>query len=165
MIWNSKKASGIGDIIVIFTMFFVVVVAMMTIYKPMSNVNQLIQGNDYYDANSKEIADEMTSWTPDFFDTALIILLFVFCIGMFVSSYFIDSHPIFLGAFFFLLIFVIIGIAKLSNVYVELAVGDAMAVAVLVYPKCHYVMGHLAHVVLLIGIIEAIVLFAKWRSS
>lgn len=165
MIWRSKKASGIGDIIIIVAVFLVFVFFAMTMFKPMNDVNDAIQDSDFYTTEGKDAADDLTSWTPNFLDTALIIMVFVFCIAMYVSSYFIDSYPIFAGVFLILLVLVIVAAAKLSNGYVEISLTDGIKEAVPAYPKCHYLTSHLAHFVLLIGIVEGIVLFAKWRTS
>lgn len=166
MLNYSKKAAAIGDLIFIFATLFITIFVIVILDEPSDMVNQEFQNSSDIDSETKEFVDDYYSALPNFWDNAIIFVLILLTGALLVSSYFIDNHPIFLGVFVILIIFLLILMAMMSNVYEEMTLEDSsLSVSVVKYPKIHWLNAHWPHYVLFMAISSGIILFAKWRTN
>jgi len=93
-----------------------------------------------------------------------MFLFYTIGIGLFVivSSFFIDTHPVFFvfGVLLLLPIIIFMG-AQISNIFYEFATADVMASVANQFPYTVIIMSNLPTYFLLIGLLIAIVMYVK----
>jgi len=93
---------------------------------------------------------------------ALWYILFAgLLLGLFITSWFMNTHPIFIPIFIVLLaVAVIVGIA-MSNAYEELSAVSTFSTAYSQQGAIGFLMGNLPYVALIVGLISLLITFAK----
>jgi hypothetical protein len=101
------------------------------------------------------------------FDTIFMFVIIGLFIGLIVSSFMIQSHPIFFIVNVIVLAIVLLIAAQLSNVFdaVVLNTTQFNATAQVYYPKIIYAMANFPYILLLGGALALIALFAKGRQD
>jgi MFS family permease len=127
------------------------------------------------DTISEEMKDVINSTNPeinDAFNTTnnlannsmsivWFIAFFGILLSLFITSWFIPTHPIFVPIFIVLLIIaVILGIA-MSNAYEEFYTSDTFAGVADSQSSINFLMSNLPYVAMVIGFISLIITFAK----
>jgi len=93
--------------------------------------------------------------------TLWLILFGGLLLGLFVTSYFIPTHPIFVPVFGLLLIVAIMIAVPLSNAYEELAGNANLATAAAQQGIIGFLLTNLPLMTLIIGLITLVITFAK----
>jgi len=101
------------------------------------------------------------------FDTIFMFLIIGLFIGLIVSSFMIQSHPIFFIINVLVLSIVLLIAAQLSNVFEAVVINTTAfnATAQAYYPKIIYAMANFPYILLLGGALALIALFAKGRQD
>jgi hypothetical protein len=93
--------------------------------------------------------------------TLWIILFGGLILGLFVTSYFIPTHPIFVPVFGFLLIVAIMIAVPLSNAYESLTLNPTLAGTAAQQGLIGFIMTNLPLTTLILGLIVLVITFAK----
>ena len=113
---SSKKGNGIGDILVIFLVLFLLAIIGIVMYNVTSVVHDEVT---FTSTEATEAINDLYDTQPSLFDGMFVSILVLFWIGSVVLAFFIDSHPgFFVLSFVLLIILVFIG-AVMSNTFEE----------------------------------------------
>jgi len=94
--------------------------------------------------------------------TTLWMLLFGgLLLGLFITAYFIPTHPIFVPVFGLLLIVAIMIAVPLSNAYEEIAANATLSTAAAQQGLIGFLLTNLPLMTLIIGLITLVITFAK----
>ena len=163
---NSKKGNAIIDTIFLlsFLLLFIVVIYSMNLI--VDDVNEDIQDDDDSSNTSKAIIQDYADDYETIWDN---VFLFVFVMGwaiLLLSSYLVDSHPVFFVITLIIMILVFVFAVYLGNSYEEIVVeDDDFSSLVPNYPKAHFIMSNLLIVAIVIGFSIMLVLFGKNRMG
>lgn len=97
------------------------------------------------------------------FPTATYLMLFIaLALGLIVSSFLLDNHPIFLVAYLVLIPVIMVVSVALSNAYQEFtAAGTTLGATAATYPMMEHLMGYLPWYAAGLIIITGIIVFGK----
>ena len=119
-------------------------------------------------ANQIGISDEInsslgatTSVAENTLPTLWMILFGGMMLGLFATSYFIDTHPIFVPIFALLLIIAIVIAIPISNAYEELSDNAILSGAADHQGLIVFIMSNLPVVAFIVGLLSLIIAFAK----
>lgn len=160
-----KKANVILDTIMIVIVIFSFTLLSIIGYKVFSQVNDTFQSNDLLANESKEQLDQFYTKYPSLMDGLFLLALILLWIAAIISSFMIDSHPIFLVVTVILTVFLLLLGAVFSNVYEEISTGDALSESASAFPITNFLMSRLYIIVLAIATSITIVLFAKFKNG
>jgi hypothetical protein len=93
--------------------------------------------------------------------TIWLIIFGGLLLGLFITSYFIDAHPIFIPVFVLLLIIAIVISIPLSNTYEELSENAILSGAATEQGMIGFILIKLPFVTLIVGLLSLLVTFAK----
>lgn len=113
---------------------------------------------------SPEINDSLgttTSVAENTLPTIWLILFGGLMLGLFATSFFIETHPIFVPIFALLLIITVIIAIPISNAYEELSENAVLSGAAAQQGLIVFIMGNLPIVAFIVGILSLIIAFAK----
>ena len=111
-----------------------------------------------------EINNSLNATTSVAENTLPTIWLIIFgglMLGLFATSFFIESHPIFVPIFALLLIIAIVIAIPLSNAYEELSENATLTGAAAEQGLIYFIMTNLPLVTFIVGILSLIIAFAK----
>jgi len=115
--------------------------------------------NDSISANSTNILNEYYSNFPGWLDEGFILVMILLWVGVIVSSFMIDTHPIFLALSILMLIFVWYVGGELANAYDDILGTSEYSITS--FPKTTWVMGHFVEIVAIMGFTVLVALFGK----
>jgi len=162
---NGKKQGNIAvEGITILLIIVVFALLGMFAYQTFDELNTDIQASDM-GTTGKEVSSDLFNVFPSWVDNAFIFIFVMFILFVLVSSYFIDTHPIFFGVSIFLLIGVIIAALLVGNVYDDIANDDEISSYANNLPYTYWIMTHIAEMMIAVVFIIVIALFAKFKNS
>ena len=113
---------------------------------------------------SEEINNSLgatTSVAENTLPTLWLILFGGLMLGLFATSYFIDTHPIFVPIFALLLIIAIVIAIPISNAYEELSENAILSGTAEQQGLIVFIMSNLPIVAFIVGLLSLIIAFAK----
>lgn len=155
---SSKKGQVFADVAYFGLFLFAGAIIMGVIFNVIGYINTDIQAAADMPTVSKTIYSDINSQYPVWWDNAFIFLLFGLWAGLLITSFLIDTHPVFFIFAFIGLIFVFIAIMTFSNAYSAVATDAGFIDS---FPKVAWVMDHFLAVVVIISFTCLIALFAK----
>jgi len=160
---KDRKGNVILDsvlfLIVLFVMGIVGVLAYIAFDDISTDIDSDPDVSDMAKGNISALADR----TPSTLDGVFALAFGLLWLLVLVSSFLIDSHPIFFIVTIVLLICLLIASGYMSNFYEEFSLDEEYSTAAAQFPITQYVLSHLMMFVLIIGGSIAIVLFGKNR--
>ena len=112
---------------------------------------------------AKNETTELNDRFPSTMDGAFALLFGLLWLAVLVTSFMVDSHPIFFIASIVLLIILLIGAGYLGNAYEEFSSDAEYSTMAAEFPITSYILSNLLLVVLVIGGTIALALFGKNR--
>lgn len=158
-----KKGSSIVDLLVILAIFLGFAMVTVVGYKVFDDFNTEIQADDDFSNESKQVLTDNIDRYPSLFDGLFIFIFVLLFASILLSSYFLDTNPIYFIITVILLIFACIVGVMLSNVYDEFMADLTFSSYSATFPMTAWVMNNLLIVTLVIGFSVVVVLFAKNR--
>jgi hypothetical protein len=158
---TSKKGSVALDIIIGAVMFLAFAIIIVFALKILSEVNDEIQGDDSINNVSKAASSSITAQFPKYFDNAFLMMVILFWVAILVTSFFLDTYPVFFIISFVLLIFVFIIGMYMTNTYTEVVSEAGVGTFADSLPKINWIMDHLLLVLMVIGSSSALALYSN----
>jgi hypothetical protein len=159
MYLDSKKGNmsldGLTVLLIIVLFIIVLPTIYMTLAPIISNFSGQFSGEDLTTFN------RFTSKIDSLIDFGLLFLLIGLFVTLIISSFLIDSHPIFFGIsllFFLGVLLATVLISGFGSQYLEsIGIGDSNL------PISTWIASHIIQIVLVSGFIDGIVLYSKNR--
>lgn len=162
---SKKKAQTTMDLI--FVLIFLVGFAIASVfgYKVFTDINNDIQSDTSMTNTSKEVVSHLHSRYPATLDSLFAVALVLFWIFTIVSSFLIDSHPIFFIVSFILLLFTFVAMALLSNAYQEIMQDAEISGSAASFPITGFFITHLVETAVVMGLSILLALYGKAKYS
>jgi hypothetical protein len=162
---NKKGSFGSDTLVMVVMGLFLFGLFMFVGHKIFNEINDDLQDNFFEDSpESKEIMRNGSNLINGF-DMLFIMVLVLIMIGLIVSVYFIDSHPIFFAVSLVIFLAVLTIGAVLSDVFNDISSNAIFANETATYPMTVFVFNNFPLVILIMGAIVTIMLFAKARGT
>lgn len=156
-----KKGQIAIDIMSILIILFIVGITFVIGYKALSEINTDIQADADFNSDVKANVQGVATNYPIFMDNAFFIMIILFWIIMIITSLFIDSNPIFFIISVVLLFFVFVIGMIMSNAYEDIMSDGELINFSDAFPKMSFVMNNLLLVIIVIGMTATLALYAK----
>jgi len=162
---KNKKGNAIFDTLLI--VVFLVVFSIVSIfgYKLFGDLNTDIQADTTMDATAKNETANLYARYPATFDGAFILIFILFWAFVIVSTFMIDTHPIFFIFTVIISVFVIFVGAIMANTWAEINAEEDLTGLAASFPMTNYVLSHFVIYILLIVFSVVITLFGKSRMG
>lgn len=159
---SCNKRGQIGlDLLTIVLILFALGAVSLVAYMVSNNLNAEIQADDDFNAQSKAVVNDINTSYPKWFDNAFMFILIFFWLGMLLSSFLIDSHPVFFIIAVILIILSLLVGAAIVNAMEELFEDPDLASASQDFPKLIWIMDHWLIISIVMAFSAAIALYAK----
>lgn len=161
MTGGSSKGQIGADLMIVVIIIVASAIALPFIYMALSEVNDSIQADSSFSADAKVSIDNTTDNFSSTFDAIFVFFLVGAWIFLLVSTFFIDSHPIFFAISIIIVIAVLIVSISLVNSYVDIMNDSSVAAYEAAFPIMSWCMNHLLIIILAISFTTLISLYAK----
>lgn len=160
-----NKKAGVMDIIFILVFLFITAICTFTGYMVYNKYQERTAEIETFNNSLTARIDETTYATLTAMDYLFIFIFAGLIIMAIVSTFTIQTHPVFFFVSIMLLIITIILAAPLSNIFEGIANESAFANASNNYTVIPYFMNRLPFFMLIVGAITFIALYAKYRME
>jgi len=156
-----KKGSTPLDVLVGAVMFLAFAVIIVLSFKFLSEINTEIQSDTDFNPEAQANLQQTTSQFPLYMDNAFLITVVLFWVFIIISSFFIDTYPVFFIVSFLFLIFVFVVGMYLGNTYEDVMSDGELTTFADSFPKMAWIMSHLLLVLIVIGSSSALALYSN----
>jgi len=160
-----NKKAGVMDIVFILVFLFILGISTFTAYMIYNKYQERTAELETFNNSLTERIDDSAYATLTAFDYLFIFIFVGLIIMAIVSTFTIQTHPVFFFVSIMLLIITIILAAPISNIFEEVANETAFSNASNAYTVIPYFMGRLPFFMLMVGAILFIALYAKYRME
>ena len=161
--WHSK--GSVIDVILYAVIMFTLGIFIIFGYKLMSTINTEIQNNQDLSSTSKTISSDLNSKYVNLFDGIFITVFVFLALVIIVGAYFVYIHPVFYVPSLFIIVFIVLIAAVLTNVFNEITTSEDLATERASFTLMTFVMDDLMPYVLVLAFAVVIVSYAKWRGE
>lgn len=158
---GSSKGQLGADMAIILVILFVTAIALPFIYFALSSVNDDIQADVGFTNESKTSLQETTDAFASTFDGIFLLFLIGGWIFLLISTFFVDTHPIFFVLSIIIMIFIVVVTVILSNAYTDTMNDADIAAYEAEFPIMSWCMNNLVLIILAIGFTTIIALYSK----
>lgn len=162
--FNSKKGNFIVDSILIIVILFVFAIIAVLSSLTLGEINADVQNDSDLNNLTRTELNDYSDRMPTTFDALFILLFVLLWIFLLVSSYYIDTNPLFFIITFLIMAFVILTAAILSNSYEELREEGDIEPTAINFPMTNFILDKLPFVVIGLGASILLVLYAKFKE-
>lgn len=162
--FNKKGQLPLDLIIVLIVLFVFVVVAFVAVFVS-QGINDELQADDDWNNESKEMLSELNTGFPTWMDNAYMFILIGFWIILLVSSFMVDSHPVFFIVTVILVIFILIAGMMISNALEEVTSDPDFSSVKEQFPKMNWINDHWLIIMIAIAFTALLALYGKGAMS
>lgn len=156
------KKGNLGlDSILIVVWIFVLAVVMVFAYGLYKDFNADIQADPDIDTQAKTTAGNLETNYAPVFDQMFAIFIAVLWIALIVTTYLIDTNPMFFIIVLIMIVITFIIGMELSNQFEEFADEDDLSAAAAGFPITTWIMSHILQILIAMVLSAAITLYAK----
>lgn len=156
-----------GDVILDTLFVLIIVLAFATIgffiYPSFQEVQDDLGATESPNDNAKNTMDTFMDTYPGTLDGIVAFFMVITMLFVIISSYLLDTSPVFFVVSIILFIATIVVAIVMSNSFVEVMQDEAFATAVPVFPITTMFVQYLAHILFVMIFVVAIVIYAKSR--
>jgi len=165
---SSNKRGQIGlDIIILMVILFVfgTVVIVMS-FVGMGISEELLLDEDVQKSNETvETLNMLHDDMPTLWDNLYLMILILMWIGMLVTSFLIDSHPLFFYISLIIVIIVMIIGIWMGNAFLELASDPEFSSVITSFPKMMWIADNWLIVIMIVSFTTMLALYAKGQYT
>lgn len=162
MIFGSRGQTVLD---MMYVLIILVVLGLAAVFgaKIFGDLNTEIQADDDMDVHAKAAASTVNTNYAGWFDNAFVMVLVLLWVLLLVTSFMINSHPVFFVVTVILLLFVFVVGMVMSNTYQDVTADDDLSASAALFPKINFVMGNFLIILIVMGLTAGLALYAKNR--
>lgn len=161
MVFSNKKGQAIFDLVVLIIVVFVFAVVALFGGYIYNELNDEIQADTDFSTEAKASSQSVNDGYAVWFDNAIFFTIILLWIGLLITSFMIDTHPIFFIITVIFMIFVFIVGMSVSNAYDDIVSDSDLSGYSSNFPKTTFIFNNFLVVLIFIGLSTAAALYAK----
>lgn len=156
-----RKKGSIEDIFLLIVFLFALAIFIGVVAYTFPRITDGLRETELNDSSEVRRALLETDTVATRLNAVWFILFVGLCIGILITSFLIDSHPVFLPIYIILLILAIVVGVVMSNAYEEFRVNSPLNETMTTQTFTTTVMDNFIPVLIGVGILSMIVIFGK----
>lgn len=158
---NKRKGQTILDMIIVIIILFAFALTIVFSNYILDDVNDDIQADPDIAVEAKSDLNNFNTNFPQFMDNAFVLFLALMWVALIVTSFLVDTHPIFFILTVVLLVFVFIIGMIISNTYQDIAADEDITTSANQFPQMTWVFENFLLIIISMGMTSALALYAK----
>lgn len=165
MKFKHKKANIVLDMILALVIIMIFAFSIFFGYMLLDNVNTSFQADNDLSTEAKATISNYHTDYPNSFDAAFLMFIILLWVFFLVSTFFLDSNPIFFIIFLILIIFVLITSMVINNVWYDTITESDFSVYQTSFPIIMWYFDNILVIWIVISGSCLVTLFAKSRVN
>ena len=161
MDYSGKRGQTVFDTIMLLIVLFVLALAAIIGAMVFSNVNDEFQADTSLSTEAKTAMSGVNDGYSSWFDAAILSALIFFWALLLITSFLIDTHPVFFIVTVVLLLAVFVVSMFIANTYEDLMGDTDLAAFSLNFPFTNFIMSNLLLIMIVMGLSTGVALYAK----
>lgn len=154
------------DLLFIVVVIFIAGLSWIIIGDSFTSINDDLQSDVGLSAEAKSTVGYVHDTYKSNFDGLIAFLFFGMSLFVIISSWFLDSHPVFFVVTLILLVIIIFAVVVLANTFEDIVVtGDSFGDVGSDWPLTVFIMEHIVGLLLGVGFLSAIAMYGKFRGG
>lgn len=163
MVLLNKRGQTFADLLIVIIFLFVIGVSSIFGYLIYNSLNDEMQADSDMSLQAKAAADTVNTGYPQYMDKAVLLVAILLWAALLISSYLIDTSPIFFVVTLIVLLIVFAAGMIISNIFQDIMGESEIAGFASSFPITNFIMGNLLMVMIVFGLTSALALYAKNR--
>jgi hypothetical protein len=163
MALGSKKGNVALDTLFFLIVIFVIGVVAVVLQPSLNEINADLQQDDFLSAENKASVNESVERYDSIMDSTILIFFSLFWVLVLISSFLIDTHPIFLPITLILFIIVVFVAISINNVWIEMMDEPQFEGYEADFPITAFIFDNIIKFVVAVGLSIGVVLYGKNR--
>lgn len=169
MTFLSSKKGTIIDLVFIVLILTILGIALPVIYSVINTIEPIMV-EDFTTEDGKynqsiEIIQQTKDEYPSLWDAAFLFLFLGFWITTLITSFFLDTHPVFFIVNIFILIVMLFGIIFINNMYISLASFSNLLFIESTFPMTYWICTHSFMMSIFIGASILLALYTRFVTQ
>lgn len=160
---KKKKANAVLESLTILIVLVLMGIVSVVTYMAFDQVNTDILADSDMNVEAQNISNDLFSIYPELFDNLFLFAFGLFILFLIVSTFFLDTHPIFFILTVIALISVFLVGMLLTNVYDDLMMDSSLASYANSFTYTGWIISNSVPIIIVLGFLIAIILYAKSR--
>jgi len=162
MDYSNKRGQTVFDTIMLLIVLFILAAAAIVGSMVFSNVNDEIQADTDISTEAKTAMTTVNDGYSNWFDAAILAALIFFWALLLITSFMIDTHPVFFIVTVVLLLAVFVVSMFIANAYEELTIDEDLSSFSDNFPFTNFIFQNLLKIMIVIGLSTGVALYAKF---
>lgn len=160
-----KRKAFLGDMLTYIIVLFGVSIVIITMFILLDKINDAWQADSEIPQEAKDIISRQQRKFAPVWDGFMVVAVIGYVIAIVIAAFSIRSNPVF--AMLALIVLIILGVVAvhLSNAFASFSAQGEIASAVSEFPRMQLVMNNLPLIIVVLGLMFIIVLYAKTKQS
>ena len=158
---NNRRGQTILDMIIVVIILFAFALTIVFANLILSDMNTDIQADTDMSDVAKADLNNFSINFPQFMDNAFVLFLALMWVALIVTSFLVDTHPIFFILTIVLLVFVFIIGMIIANTYQDIAAEGEITASAAQFPQMTWVFENFLLIIISMGMTSALALYAK----
>lgn len=159
-----NKKGWINDILYVMVGLFVFALVIFLVYTMFHSYHTSVQNDAAFANPNSQYALNQGEVTLLLFDKLFALAVALITIALLISSYYIDTHPVFYVISLIVAAVLIVFAAQLSNIYDEVRTADGLEDTVAKYPTINLIMQNMPLYIAIMIFLNLIIIYGKVRS-
>lgn len=155
-----NRKAYVGDFALFAIIVFVMAIILLFVGFIITNFNTEIQKQQNLGVG-KRIFGSFSDMHSSIFDWVFVIIFFFLALGIFVTSFMIDTHPALFFVLVFVMGFILVAMAVVGNIFESLSAQSSLALELNAMPMTKFIMHNWLIIITVIGFTSMILLFSK----
>jgi hypothetical protein len=160
-----RRGQTMLDALIVVIVLVVTAVIILFAYKILSDVNTSVQADSSFTNESKQSLADTTASFASTWDAIWLMAVVLFWVMLIVTSFFIDTNPIFFIISILLLLVTFVVSMVLANAYSDIAADPELSGFAVQFPIMSWMMNHLLVVVVVMALSAGLALYSKSRGG
>ena len=161
---SNKRGNAVIDGATLVVLFVIFGLGSIFAYMVFDQVNDDIISEFTEGSQAKTQVENLHGNFPKLMDGLFLFAFILFTIFVIASVFLLDTHPIFFVVSLVMLIAVFISGMLLSNAFDDIMQDGEIATYAESFPFITWIMGHLVEMIVAIGFLTMLALFAKYKT-
>lgn len=153
------------DVVTIIVVIFVFALVAWIGYTFLKDINTDLQADADLSADAKAVSSNITTRFPAIFDAGFMLILFLLWVAILISSYLIDTNPVFFMVSIIVFAIAILVAMAVNSGYSEMLTDSDFSSFSTDFPMSHFILNNIVWVTLIVGLSIGVVLYGKNRAG
>jgi len=159
----ATKKGSIGDVLFFIVTIFAIVLFLLFVSYIVPQITNTLRTSEINESSGSRTALDKADEMAGSLDTIFLTIFSILLMGVLISSFMIEAHPIFIPIYIIMLIMAIVVGAILNNIHEEFIANSELAATAADQTFANRIMDNYVLIIIVVSLLSMILIFGKPR--